>query len=64
MSEKPFTEAVREMSDEELAAWRKRYLKRTDNISMIHASSVRAEIARRKRASQLPIGRMKNAITE
>lgn len=45
-----FTDAIRSMTDAELAHYRKRYTKVTDHQSLLHSRAVRDEIARRRKA--------------
>jgi len=53
-AEVPFLEAIVSMTDAELAAYRARYAKANDNISMMHGNAVSAEIARRVKAATSP----------
>lgn len=52
MAEQLFTDAVREMSDEELARRRRGYFGRTDSISLRHSRAVCDEICRRRLAAE------------
>lgn len=54
-AEVPFLEAVKTMTDEELAQKRRSYFGRTDGISLTHSRAVCDEIVRRRRkAEQAP----------